>query len=76
MERITIGSIRQARASDPAKPDCWKRRTQIVKMNSPMTIDGTPVITSDIVRITAAPLYNSFEDVQRLCALIGELDDG
>jgi len=30
----------------------------------------------DIVRITAAPLYNSFEDVQRLCALIGELDDG
>jgi kynureninase len=30
----------------------------------------------DIVRITPAPLYNSFEDVQRLCALIGELQDG
>jgi kynureninase len=29
----------------------------------------------DIVRITPAPLYNSFEDVQRLGALIAELDD-
>jgi len=27
----------------------------------------------DIVRITPAPLYNSFADVQRLCALIREL---
>ncbi|HZX97036.1 MAG TPA: kynureninase [Myxococcales bacterium] len=30
----------------------------------------------DLVRITPVPLYNSFEDVQRLCALIGELDGG
>jgi kynureninase len=30
----------------------------------------------DIVRITPAPLYNSFEDVRRFCALIGELHDG
>jgi kynureninase len=30
----------------------------------------------DIVRITPAPLYNSFEDVQRLCALMAELQDG
>ena len=30
----------------------------------------------DIVRITPAPLYNSFEDVQRLGALIGELHGG
>jgi kynureninase len=30
----------------------------------------------DIVRITPAPLYNSFEDVQRLGALIGELQGG
>ena len=29
----------------------------------------------DIVRITPAPLYNSFEDVRRLAALIGELQD-
>jgi kynureninase len=30
----------------------------------------------DIVRITPAPLYNSFEDVRRLSALVGELQDG
>ncbi|MGZ6125215.1 MAG: kynureninase/PvdN C-terminal domain-containing protein, partial [Myxococcales bacterium] len=30
----------------------------------------------DIVRITPAPLYNSFEDVQRLGALVGELQRG
>jgi len=30
----------------------------------------------DIVRITPAPLYTSFFDVQRLCALIGELAGG
>ncbi|HTO98971.1 MAG TPA: kynureninase [Myxococcales bacterium] len=30
----------------------------------------------DIVRITPAPLYNSFEDVQRLGALIAELQGG
>src|SRR5438105_4522966 len=32
-------------------------------------VDSRP---PDIVRITPAPLYNRFEDVQRLCALIGE----
>jgi len=30
----------------------------------------------DIVRITPAPLYNSFEDVHRLCAWIAESRDG
>jgi len=30
----------------------------------------------DVVRITPAPLYTSFEDVRRLSALIGELHDG
>ena len=29
----------------------------------------------DIVRVTPAPLYNSFEDVQRLGALIAELHE-
>jgi len=30
----------------------------------------------DIVRITPAPLYNSFEDVHRFCARIAESRDG
>jgi kynureninase len=30
----------------------------------------------DIVRITPAPLYNSFEDVHRFCARIAEARDG
>lgn len=30
----------------------------------------------DLIRITPVPLYNSFADVQRLCALIAELLDG
>jgi len=30
----------------------------------------------DIVRITPAPLYNSFEDVHRFCARIAESLDG
>ena len=46
MERITIGSIRQASANEPASPEYPKCSTQIVKMNRPITIDGTPVITS------------------------------
>jgi kynureninase len=37
------------------------------------TVDLRP---PDIVRITPAPLYNSFEDVHRLCALVGELHGG
>ena len=47
MERITIGSIRQPRAKAPARPEKPKCSTQIEKMNSPMMIDGTPVITSE-----------------------------
>ena len=46
MERITTGSIRQARANAPARPEKPKCSTQIEKMNRPITIDGTPVITS------------------------------
>ena len=41
-----MGSIRQARAREPANPEYPKCSTQIVKMNRPMMIDGTPVITS------------------------------
>src|SRR2546430_343820 len=40
--------------------------------NRGAVVDSRP---PDIVRITPAPLYNSFEDVQRLCALIGESGD-
>ena len=57
VERMMIGSIRHARASAPAKPvtpSTPKRITQIVKMNRPMMIDGTPVITSAKNRRTEA----------------------
>ena len=46
MDRITIGSIRQPSAKAPARPEKPKCSTQIEKMNRPMTIEGTPVITS------------------------------
>ena len=46
MDRITIGSIRQPSANAPARPEKPKCSTQIAKMNRPMMIDGTPVITS------------------------------
>ena len=43
---MTTGSIRQARAIAPARPEKPKCSTQIEKTKSPITIDGTPVITS------------------------------
>ena len=59
------GSMLTVRLRQPAMLAELKKRGAVVDLRPP-----------DIVRITAAPLYNSFEDVQRLCALIGELDDG
>ena len=60
------GSIRQARASEPAKPDSPVSPcgiTQTVKMNRPITIDGTPTITSAMNEISFAsqlrPPYSS-----------------
>ena len=52
---MTIGSMRHARANEPASPErCWYRTTHTVKMNSPITIEGTPAITSERNRITRA----------------------
>ena len=48
----------------PGIVDELKTRGAIVDLRPP-----------DIVRITPAPLYIRFEDVQRLCALIGESGD-
>jgi kynureninase len=58
------GSMLTVRLRNPGMVTELKRRGAIVDVRPP-----------DIARITPAPLYNSFEDVQRLCALIGELDD-
>ena len=58
------GSMLTVRFRRPGTVDELKRRGAIVDLRPP-----------DIVRITPAPLYNGFEDVQRLCALIGELGD-
>ena len=54
VERITIGNIRRAEEpANPAKPgETVRRATQIVAMNRPITIDGTPVMTSAMNRMT------------------------
>lgn len=58
------GSMLTVRFRGGAKQmvEALQKRGAIVDLRNP-----------DIVRITPAPLYNSFEDVQRLCALIREL---
>jgi kynureninase len=58
------GSMLTVRFRRPGIVDELKKRGAIVDLRPP-----------DIVRITPAPLYNSLEDVQRLCAQIGELGD-
>ena len=58
------GSMLTVRFRRPGIVDGLKKRGAIVDLRPP-----------DIVRITPAPLYNRFEDVQRLCALIGESGD-
>ncbi|HET7786314.1 MAG TPA: kynureninase, partial [Myxococcales bacterium] len=58
------GSMLTVRFRKPDMVAELKRRGAAVDLRPP-----------DIVRITPAPLYNSFEDVWRLCALIGELQD-
>src|SRR5438067_8810161 len=59
------GSMLTVRFTRPGMVEQLARRGAIVDHRPP-----------DIVRITPAPLYNSFADVQRLCALIGELQRG
>jgi kynureninase len=59
------GSMLTVRFRKPGMVAELKRRGAEVDLRPP-----------DIVRITPAPLYNSFDDVRRLCALIGELQDG
>jgi hypothetical protein len=49
-----MGSIRQAKASAPAKPEKPKCNVQIEKMNKPITIEGTPVMTSAMKRTRPA----------------------
>ena len=58
------GSMLTVRLRQPGIVAELKKRGAVVDSRPP-----------DIVRITPAPLYNSFEDVQRLCALIGESGD-
>ena len=57
-------SMLTVRFRKPGLVPALARRGAIVDLRPP-----------DIVRITPAPLYNSFEDVQRLGALIAELHE-
>jgi kynureninase len=59
------GSMLTVRFSRPRIVGELAKRGAVVDLRPP-----------DIVRITPAPLYTSFEDVQRLGALIAELQDG
>ncbi len=55
VDRMMIGSMRQARARDPPKPiSLWVFRVKAVKMNKPITIDGTPAMTSLMNRMNRA----------------------
>ena len=53
------------RFRDPQMAQRLKQRGVAVDLRPP-----------DLVRITPAPLYNSFADLQRLAALIDELQHG
>ena len=56
-DRITIGSIRHPSAREPANVEnpAWiPALTQIIATKRPITIDGTPVITWVMNRITEA----------------------
>ncbi len=59
------GSMLTVRFGKPGMVEALAKRGAIVDLRPP-----------DIVRIAPAPIYNSFEDVQRLGALIDELRDG
>jgi kynureninase len=60
-ERGSMLTVR-FRGGARAMVEALKKRGAIVDLRNP-----------DIVRITPAPLYNSFADIQQLCALIREL---
>ena len=59
------GSMLTVRFQRPGMAQELARRGAAVDLRPP-----------DIVRITPAPLYSSFADVQKLGALIAELQDG
>ena len=59
------GSMLTVRFRDPQMAQRLKQRGVAVDLRPP-----------DLVRITPAPLYNSFADLQRLAALIDELQHG
>ena len=51
--RMTIGTMRIASATLPAKPEkCFCRATTQVQAKTPMTIDGVPLRTSATKRLT------------------------
>ena len=59
--RITIGTIRMARATEPANPEkCFWFATIQVQAKTPITMEGVPLSTSATKRVIVASLLPGY----------------